>query len=44
VIWNNPDLEDFMELMAITGLRLKEAVSCYNLIIRLAREGISRNP
>jgi len=35
----NPDFEDFMDLMAITGLRLIEGVSCYNLIIGLTREG-----
>jgi len=35
----NPDFEDFLDLMAITGLRLKEAVKCYNLIINLARQG-----
>lgn len=35
----NPDFEDFMDLMAFTGLRLVEAVRCYNLIIGLAREG-----
>ena len=35
----NPDFEDFMDLMAFSGLRLVEAVRCYNLIIGLAREG-----
>ena len=35
----NPDLEDFLDLMAITGLRLTEAIDCYNLIIQLAKEG-----
>jgi uncharacterized protein YecT (DUF1311 family) len=33
-----PDLTDFLDLMAITGLRLVEAVSCYNLIIGLAKD------
>jgi len=32
-----PDLEDFMDFMAITGLRLVEAVRSYNLIIQLSR-------
>ena len=35
----NVDFEDFMDLMAITGLRFVEGVACYNLIIGLAREG-----
>jgi len=35
----NPDFEDFMDLIAATGLRLVEAVSCYNLILGLARKG-----
>jgi len=35
----NPDLEDFLDLMAITGLRLTEAIDYYNLIIQLAKEG-----
>ena len=35
----NPDLADFLDLMAITGLRLTEAINCYNLIIELAKEG-----
>jgi hypothetical protein len=36
---NNPELNDFIDLMAITGLRLVEAVNSYNLIIKLAKEG-----
>ena len=34
-----PGLSDFMDLMAITGMRLVEAVESYNLIIKLAKEG-----
>jgi len=34
-----PDLSDFMDFIAVTGLRLGEAVESYNLIIRLAGEG-----
>ena len=34
-----PDLNSFMDLMAVTGMRLVEAVNCYNLIIKLSREG-----
>ena len=34
-----PGLSDFMDLMAITGMRLVEAVESYNLIIKLSREG-----
>jgi len=34
----NPDLEDFMDFMAVTGLRLKEAVKSYNLIIHLSEQ------
>jgi intergrase/recombinase len=34
-----PDLTEFMDLMACTGLRLVEAVNSYNLIIKLSREG-----
>ena len=34
-----PDLSDFLDLMAISGLRLVEAISSYNLIIKLAKEG-----
>jgi len=33
-----PELSDFIDLMAITGLRLIEAVQCYNLIIELAKQ------
>jgi len=32
-------LRDFMNFMAITGLRFDEAVQSYNLIIKLAKEG-----
>jgi len=34
-----PHLADFVEFMAITGLRLVEAVKSFNLIIDLARQG-----
>ena len=34
-----PDLTDFMDFMAITGLRFNEALESYNLIIKLAEEG-----
>ena len=34
-----PDLAEFMDLMALTGLRLVEGVCSYNLIIKLSREG-----
>ena len=34
-----PDLSEFVELMAVTGLRLVEAVESYNLIIKLSKEG-----
>ncbi|MCJ7482260.1 MAG: hypothetical protein MUO31_04780, partial [Thermodesulfovibrionales bacterium] len=34
-----PDLEDFMDFIAVTGLRLDEAFQSYNLIISLARKG-----
>jgi hypothetical protein len=34
-----PSLTDFMDFMAITGLRFIEALESYNLIIRLAEEG-----
>ena len=34
-----PDLAEFMDLMAISGMRLVEAVESYNLIIKLAKEG-----
>jgi len=33
-----PELCEFMDFMAITGLRLVEAVASYNLIIKLSRE------
>jgi len=33
-----PELSDFMDLMAITGMRMIEAFNCYNMIIRLAKE------
>ena len=33
------ELSDFMDFMAISGLRLVEAVESYNLIVKLAREG-----
>ena len=33
-----PDLSEFVELMAITGLRFVEAVESYNLIIKLSKE------
>jgi intergrase/recombinase len=36
---SDPELSDFMDLMAITGLRLVEAVRSYNLIINLSRKG-----
>jgi intergrase/recombinase len=32
-------LRDFMNFMAITGLRFDEAINSYNLIIKLAKEG-----
>ena len=35
---NRSELTVFMDFMAITGLRLVEAVSSYNLIIKLAKE------
>ncbi len=34
-----PDLSDLLDLMAYSGLRLSEAISSYNLIIQLHREG-----
>lgn len=34
-----PDFSDLMDLMALSGMRLLEAVECYNLIIQLHREG-----
>jgi hypothetical protein len=33
-----PELSDFMDLIAITGLRYNEAVESYNLIVKLARK------
>ena len=33
-----PELTDFMDFMAITGLRMIEAVESYNLIIKLAHQ------
>jgi len=33
-----PEIGDFMDLIAITGMRLDEAVKSYNLIVKLARE------
>ncbi|MEM1540886.1 MAG: integrase [Candidatus Bathyarchaeia archaeon] len=33
------ELSEFMDFLAVTGLRLDEAVQSYNLIIRLHREG-----
>jgi len=34
-----PEFSDFMDLMAITGLRYNEAIESYNLIIKLAKKG-----
>lgn len=34
-----PDLADFMDFMAYTGLRFVEAIASYNLIVKLSREG-----
>jgi intergrase/recombinase len=34
-----PELSEFMDLLAATGLRLNEAVECHNLIIDLAPQG-----
>jgi len=34
-----PDLADFIDLMAISGMRLVEAITSYNLIVNLARKG-----
>jgi hypothetical protein len=34
-----PELSDFMDLLAATGLRLNEAVECHNLIIDLSGQG-----
>jgi len=33
-----PDLSEFVEFMAVTGLRLVEAVNSYNLIVKLSKE------
>ncbi|MEM2971887.1 MAG: integrase [Candidatus Bathyarchaeia archaeon] len=33
-----PQLSDFMDLMAISGMRLVEAVESYNLIIKIAKQ------
>jgi len=46
-IWNwvrqvkeaRPDLADFMDFVAITGLRLNEAIKSWNLIHKLAKQG-----
>ncbi|MEM0489352.1 MAG: integrase [Candidatus Bathyarchaeia archaeon] len=35
----NPDLADFIDFIALSGLRLSEAVESYNLIIKLSSEG-----
>jgi intergrase/recombinase len=34
-----PELSDFMDLMAMTGMRMIEAFNCYNMIIKLSKEG-----
>ena len=34
-----PELSDFMDLIAITGLRYNEAIESHNLIIKLAKKG-----
>jgi len=34
-----PDLQDFIDLISVTGLRLDEAFQSYNLILSLARKG-----
>jgi len=34
-----PEYSDFMDLIAVTGLRYVEAVESYNLIVKLSREG-----
>jgi intergrase/recombinase len=39
VITTIPELTDFMTLIAITGMRYNETVECYNLIIKLSKEG-----
>jgi len=33
-----PELTDFMDLIGITGMRMVEAVDCYNLLIQLSQE------
>ena len=34
-----PELNDFMDLIAVSGMRLVEAVTSYNLIIELSKKG-----
>jgi intergrase/recombinase len=34
-----PELADFMDLIAVTGMRMIETFHCYNMIIQLSREG-----
>ena len=34
-----PDFSNLLDLMALTGMRLIEAVECYNLIIELSKKG-----
>jgi intergrase/recombinase len=34
-----PEIADLMDLMAITGMRLVEAIDSYNLIVKLSRAG-----
>jgi len=34
-----PDISEFMDFIAVTGLRLNEAVQSFNLIVKLSREG-----
>jgi intergrase/recombinase len=34
-----PELTDFLDLMALSGMRLEEAVNSYNLIIQLYKKG-----
>jgi hypothetical protein len=34
-----PELKDFVDFMAVSGLRYEEAVESYNLIIKLAKQG-----
>ena len=33
-----PDFSGFMDLVAVTSLRLEEAINCWNLIIQLNNE------